>query len=267
MNLSRRSLIGICAAALVALNAAPGNAETVLRVAAYPANPPWQFKDENGNFKGFEVDIVNEIARRMNAKAEIEGLDFKALFVASASNRVDMVISSLTITNERLESQAFTQPYVVGALGLAVKKGSDVKQVADLKGKVAGSIATSFPENWLKERAAELGYSEYKSYDTLANMLTDLRNGRVDGVVNDVVGLRYATIQMDDLDVVEEIVTGEKFAMMMPKGSKLIEQVNTIISDMKKDGTMAGLYKTWFGVEPAADSLTLTPLPVPTSAD
>ena len=64
-----------------------------------------------------------------------------------------------------------------------------------------------------------------------------------------------------------EIVTGEKFAMMMPKNSDKLEKVNEIISEMKKDGTMAKLYEKWLGAPPAADSLTVTPLPVPTSAD
>lgn len=259
----------ICLAAALSFNLAAGSALAAdpLKVASYPANPPWENKTESGEFEGFEVDIVREIASRMGTTAEIEGMDFKALFVASASGRVDMVISSLTITNERLESQSFTQPYFTGALGIGVKEGSDVKSPADLKDKIVGSIATSFPEKWLQERKDEIGYADYKSYDTTANMLTDLMNGRVDAVVNDIVGLRYAFTQMKGLTVGAEIVTGEKFAMMMPKGSAKLEQVNQIISDMKTDGTMAKIYEKWFGVPAAPDSLTLTPLPVPTSAD
>lgn len=267
MRFTRRAAVGLCATAMLAMTGLPALAETVLRVGSYPANPPWEFKDEKGAFQGFEVDIVNEIAKRMDTTAEIEGLDFKALFVASASKRVDLVISSLTITNERLESQSFTQPLVAGALAVGVKESSGIGGLADLKGKTVGSIATSFPENWVKERQGELGYADYKSYDTTANMLTDLRNGRVDAVVNDVVGLRWAFRDIPGLVVAEEIQTGEKFAMMMPKGSDKLEQVNTIISDMKKDGTMAAIYKKWFGVDAAPDSLTLTPLPVPTSAE
>lgn len=269
MKSTRRSALAALAATAFALSAIPtaGLAAEALRVGSYPANPPWEFKNAAGTFEGFEVDIVNEIARRMGTSAEIEGLDFKALFVASASGRVDMVISSLTITDERLESQSFTQPYFTGALGVAVKEGSGITGLADLKGKTVGSIATSFPENWVKERAAELGYGEYKSYDTTANMLTDLRNGRVDAVLNDIVGLRYAFTQAPGMTVAEEIVTGEKFAMMMPKGSAKLEPVNAAISAMKSDGTMAKFHEKWFGVTPAPDSLTLTPLPVPTSAD
>ena len=267
MTLTRRATLTLIAGILLAGSAVSAIAQDVLRVGAYPTNPPWQFKDEAGVFQGFEVDIVNEIAKRLNTTADIQGMDFKALFVASSSGRVDMVISSITITNERLESQSFTQPYFLGALGVAVKEGSGLTGLADMKGKVMGSIATTFPEQYLKDHAADIGYAEYKSYDSTTNMLTDLANGRVDAVVNDVVGLRYAFTQMTGLTVVEEIVTGEKFAMMLPKGSDKLETVNQIISDMKTDGTMAAFYKKWFGVDASADSMTLTPMPVPTSAD
>jgi len=98
-------------------------------------------------------------------------------------------------------------------------------------------------------------------------MLTDLQTGRIDAVINDVVGLRYAfSQQMQGMEVGAEIDTGELFAIMMAKDSPLLEEVNQHISDMKTDGTMAQLYEKWFGTAPAADSVTVTPMPVPTSA-
>lgn len=267
MSFTRRHALGLAAGFAIAISASVAFAADPLKIASYPANPPWENKTEAGGFEGFEVDIINEVAKRMGTTTEIEGMDFKALFVASASKRVDAVISSLTITNERLESQSFTQPYFTGALGIAAKEGSDISSPEGLKGKQVGAIATSFPEQWAKENAEKLGFAGYKSYDTLANMLTDLQNGRIDAVVNDIVGLRYASTQTKGFAVVAEVVTGEKFAIMMPKGHEKLEEVNKHISDMKTDGTMATLYKKWFGVDPAAGSLTVTPLPVPTSAD
>lgn len=267
MKLYRRTLVAATTALAMGLMALPSLAQDALRVGAYPANPPWQNRTESGAFEGFEVDIVNEIAARMGTTAQIEGYDFRALFVATASGRVDMVISSLTITDERLESQSFTQPYVEGAMGIGVREGSDIRSLEDLRGRRVGTIATSFPERWLNERAEEIGFASNSTYDTTANMLTDLMTGRVEAVVNDVVGLRYAFTQMQGLEVSHEIVTGERFAMMMPKDSPLLEQVNDIITEMKTDGTMAELYERWLGAPPPAGGLTVTPLPIPTPGD
>ena len=146
---------------------------------------------------------------------------------------------------------------------------NSVESLSDLEGKRVGSIATSFPENWLKEREGELGYKSYSSYDTTANMLTDLRSGRIEAAVNDIVSLRYAFAQpqMDMLQVSAEIPTGDKFAIMLPKDSEHLQAFNDAISAMKEDGTMASLYEKWLGVAPAAGSVTVKPLPIPTSAD
>lgn len=259
-------ILGAAAGMALALTTAV-LAQEPLKVGAYPANPPWETKTETGGFEGFEVDIVNEIARRMGTTAEISGMDFKALFVATASRRADIVISSLTITDERLGSQSFTQPYVQGALGIGVRQDSDLTGPEGLKDKTVGTVATSFGEAWLRDNQATLGYASVKSYDSTANMLTDLQNGRIDAAVNDIVGMRHAFTQMQGLKVGGEVATGEQFAMMMPKGSEKLEQVNGIISEMKTDGTMAALHEKWLGVAPAPDSFTVTPMPIPTAAD
>lgn len=264
MLINRRLLAGAMAGLALGLAAVPSLAQDTLRVGAYPANPPWENRTESGTFEGFEVDIVNEVARRIGRTPEIQGYDFRALFVATASGRVDAVISSLTITDERLESQNFTQPYVEGAMGIGVRAGSDIASIEDLRDKRIGTIATSFPEAWVNERAEEIGFTSNNSYDSTSNMLTDLMAGRVDAVVNDAVGLRYAFTQMTGLEVSYEIITGERFAMMMPKDSPLLEDVNTTISAMKQDGTMAEIYERWMGAAPAEGSLTVTPLPIPT---
>ncbi|MDF3382205.1 MULTISPECIES: ABC transporter substrate-binding protein [Sulfitobacter] len=269
MNLKNNLIVGLTVAALTTLSGVSAMAQDVLKIGSYPANPPWEFKNEAGAFEGFEVDIINEVAARLGKTTEISGYDFRALFVATASGRVDAVISSLTITDERLEAQSFTQPYFSGALGVGTKTDAGIADLDGLEGKRIGSIATSFPENWLKEREDELGFKSYSSYDTTANMLTDLRSGRIDAAVNDIVSLRYAFAQptMQGLQVSVEIPTGDKFAIMMPKGSEHLEAVNGAISSMKEDGTMAALYEKWLGVAPAEGSLAVTPLPVPTSAD
>src|SRR3954452_1450061 len=101
----------VAAAAMAGFGtAAPAFAET-LTVGAYPANPPWENKKEDGSFEGFEVDLVNEIGKRLGDEMKIQDLGFQALFAATSSGRIDMAISSITINKDRLQNQSFTQPY------------------------------------------------------------------------------------------------------------------------------------------------------------
>lgn len=241
-------------------------AAQAVTVGAYPSNPPWEFKDADGTFQGFEVDVVKEVAKRVGLDATIADSGFQALFAGTTSGRIDMAVSSITITNDRLKNQSFTQPYYDSDGGVLTKASSTVKSTADLKGLTLGAIAASSGEAYIKKNADAFGLADTKSYNTQEQLLLDTANGRIDGAVGEVAGFYYAIKKMPGLKVAIRVPTGERFAVMMKKGSPLLQPVNDAISAMKKDGTMAAIHKKWFGVDAPAGSSTLTPLPVPTSA-
>jgi len=241
------------------------SAQDTLQVGAYPANPPWENKKEDGSFEGFEVDLVNEIGKRIGATMEIQDFDFPALFAATSSGRIDMAISSITITNERLESQSFTQGYYDADLGLAAKKDSGVNGLADLAGKPVGALSTSTGETWIQENTEEHGLGEYSGYNNQQNLLLDLQNGRIAGAVSDITGLQFSFQQMTDLHVVERIRSGDRYGIMMQKDSPWLQRVNDAITSMKEDGTLAALHEKWLGTPPDEGTSTVTVMDIPTA--
>jgi polar amino acid transport system substrate-binding protein len=250
-------------AAAVALGASLSASAETLVVGAYPANPPWENKKEDGSFEGFEVDLVNEIAKRMGADVDMQDLGFQALFAATSSGRIDLAISSITITNDRLQNQAFTQGYYDSDLALVSNKDSGVASLADMKGKPIGAISTSTGEKWIQENTEKYGFGDYKGYNTQQDLLLDTQAGRVAGSVGDIAGFQFAFQQMPSMHVVERIGTGDRFAIMMAKGSPLLEKVNAAITDIKKDGTMAALHKKWLGAEADPNTATVMVLEIP----
>ena len=130
-----------------------------LNVGAYPTNPPFETKLSDGTFEGFEVDIVNEAAKRAGMTANIADYGFQALFSAIASKRIDVAISTITITPDRLKSVSFTQPYYDSDMGVAAKEESPVKTVADLKGKTVGYLSGSTGEKWVKDNQSADGFA------------------------------------------------------------------------------------------------------------
>jgi polar amino acid transport system substrate-binding protein len=262
MSLSRRTLIGVLAAAGIAVSAGAAAADALV-VGAYPSNPPFEYKTESGTFEGFEVDIVTEVAKRLGLETEISDLGFQALFAATASQRIDVAISSITITPERLQSQSFTQPYYDADMGIATRKDSAVNTQADLKGKIVGGLSGSTGEKWIKDNMEALGISEAKGYNAQQDLLLDLVAGRIDAAVSDVPGMEYAFLKMTDLAVKERIKTGEQYGLMMTKDHPLLEKANAALSEMKKDGTLAALHKKWFGTDSPAGSATITEMPIP----
>lgn len=263
MKFTRRSIIIASAAAGIAVMPLIAHAEGVLNVGSYPNNPPFEFKNASGVFEGFEVDIVTEAAKRIGMTVSIEGYDFQPLFPATSSGRIDVAISSITITKERLVSQAFTQPYYDSAMGIAARDDGAVNGLADLKGKVVGSHSGSTSHKWLVDNKDQYGFSEVKSYNSPQDALMDLMAGRVDGVTSDVPNMEYAFTKMKGMRVVERIKSGEQYGMMMGKNSAYLVKINDALTSMKADGTIKAIHKKWFGTEAPEQSSTVLKAEIP----
>jgi polar amino acid transport system substrate-binding protein len=264
MSFTRRSLLLLAAAVGIAAGPATAYAADVLNVGSYPNNPPFEYKNESGTFEGFEVDIVNEAAKRVGMTTNIEGIDFQPLFAATSSGRIDVAISSITITKERLKSQSFTQPYYDSDMGIAARVDSPIKAEADLKGKIIGVLSGSTGDTWAKAHKDADGFSDIKGYNTQQELLLDLANGRVDAAVSDIPGMQYAFTKMKDLEVKERIKTGEQYGLMMTKDHPLLGKINDALTAMKKDGTLASIHKKWFGADAPAGSSTVAEAALPT---
>lgn len=141
---------GMAMAFALALSA-PASAQEKLVVGAYPANPPWEFKTESGSFEGFEIDVATEVAKRLGRPVEFQDMGFQALFAASSSGRIDFAVSSISVNNERLQNQSFTQPYYDGDGTVIGREASDITGLDGLKGKVIGVVAGTTGEAWAKE--------------------------------------------------------------------------------------------------------------------
>ena len=259
-HLTRRACAGLAGAFALA---AAARAAEVLQLGSYPTNPPFEVKDERGHFDGLEVELARLVAERLGMEMQITDLGFQALFAATASRRIDLAISTIAVTQDRLRNQDFTQPYMDTDLALIAGPSSKLTGLNDLRGATLGAIASSTSDVWIKQNAQRLGLGSAKTYDSVTNLFLDVANGRVDGGINDEAGSRYAFRTMRTMRVVEVIPSGERIAMMLPKGSALTAKVNDVISDLKRDGTLAKLYLKWFGVEPPPGSSTVTVLPLP----
>lgn len=255
----------LVAGAILALSALPMNAahaETLV-VGVYPNNPPWEVKTPDGNFEGFEVDVINEVAKRIGMTPELQNYGFQALFSALSSDRIDAAICSITITDERLKSQSFAQSYYDGTMALITSDVDNIKSTKDLRGKTVGAIASTTADTWLKEHMSELGFKDIRTYNGMPDLVMDTQSGRLDGAVADTTALVYSIEKSPTVKIVAQIPTGDQFAIMLKKDSPILTKVNDAISDMKKDGTMAKIYRKWLGSDPDPKSSTVNIRPLP----
>lgn len=237
-------------------------AQEALQVGANIGNVPWEFQDASGDFVGFEIDLANLVAARLGREVEVVNIPFNGLFSAVQSGRIDMAMSSITITDERLQSVSFAQPYYDSDQSLTVVAGGPAS-LDEMKGKVVGVDTGSTGDMWATEHGGEYGLGEIRRYEGLQPAMLDLAAGRIDGYVSDIPALQYYVKDKPSLKVTQRIATGEKYSFMFAKDAPLASEVNEILSELKRDGALAELHEKWFGAAPEAGTSTATILDMP----
>lgn len=259
-----RSYGPLTALLVVLSSACLANAEELV-VGANIGNVPWEFADRSGEFVGFEIDLVREVASRLGRDVEIVNIPFNGLFAAVQSGRIDVALSSMTITEKRLSSVSFAQPYYDSAQSLTVLRGSAAESLADMRGMIVGVDTGSTGDMWTTENQSRYGFAEIRRFEGLAPAMLDLQARRIDGYISDIPSLQYFVKDKPGFRVIERIETGERYSMMFAKDSALAEQADGVISELKREGFLAELHEAWFGEAPAAGSATTTVLERPQS--
>lgn len=245
------------------LSGAPETQAADLNVGANVGNVPWEFQDQSGAIVGFEIDLVNEVAKRLGKSVEIVNIPFNGLFPAVESGRINMAVSSITITEKRLGSVSFAQPYYDSDQSLTAKADGGIKSTADLKGKIIGVDTASTGDIWATKANETIGFATINRYEGLAPAMLDLQAGRIDGYISDIPALLYYTKDKPELKVVERIPTGEKYSIMFAKTDPLAKDVNEVITALKKEGFIVALHEKWFGAkaEDTTSTVQVTEMP------
>src|SRR3954468_11129564 len=157
------------------------SAQSNLRVGANVGNVPWEFQNEKGDIVGFEIDLMNEVGKRIGQKVEFVNIPFQGLFAAVQSGQIDAAVSSITITKKRLESVSFAQPYYDSDQSLTVTKASGIKNLDGMSGKTVGVDTGSTGDIWATANTAKYKLGEIRRFEGLNPAMLDLAAGRIDG--------------------------------------------------------------------------------------
>jgi polar amino acid transport system substrate-binding protein len=209
--------------------------------------PPMEFRDESHNLVGFDIDLGKEIGKKLGVKVEVKTNDWKGIILSLKAKKFDMILSTMSITDERKKEIDFSTPYIVGGQRIVVKKGNNaVKDVKDLKGKVIGCQLGSTGE--ISASKIE-GIKELKKYDGVTDAFNDLSVGRIDAVIADgQVGGYYLKKRGGDLVLLDAKLTNEPVGIGFRKEDKeLKEAVDKALDELKNDGTLSKLSLKWFG--------------------
>ena len=206
--------------------------------------PPFEMMDGN-NLIGFDVDLAEELGRRMGIKIKFEVIDFKGMIASLTSKRVDVLISALTWTPERAERISYSSPYYNAGIGALYKDKSPIALPKDLAGKTVGVQLGSSGDLFAREKIGTI-VKEIKTYDDIMLAVKDLENGRVDAVINPVPVLRHNAKAASGIRITAVWDNRVVGINTRKEDVDLLSEINKHVNAMKNDGFLDRLDKKWF---------------------
>jgi ABC-type amino acid transport substrate-binding protein len=227
-----------------------GGGPEQVTVASDIAYPPFEF-NKDGEPTGFDIDLMNAIAKKANLEVEYENVRFDSIIQGLGNNQYDAAISAMTINAQREKQIDFSDPYFNADQSLLVQSDSDIQSTDDLADATVGVQigTTGAAETQKLEQEGKVG--DVRTFNVVTDAFNALQNGQVDAVINDFpVSADRASQSEGELEIVQNIPTGEQYGIAFPTDSDLREPVNDALAEIKEDGTYEEIYQKWFDEKP-----------------
>jgi len=236
-------------ACLALVSFACGGKRDELVVGLEPEFPPFESKNEKGEYVGFDVDLARELAKDLGKDLRIEEMAWDSLPTALATGKIDVIISGMTATEERAKSRSFTEPYYHTTLCFLVNAKSGIEKPDDVHGKrLAVKLGTT------GDIQAQKKFADAKivKFDSESACALEVVSGRADAFLYDRHSiLRHHHNHPDATRVILEPISEEPYAMAVRLGdTAFVERLNRFIRDVKADGRYARIYEKHFGEPP-----------------
>ncbi len=208
--------------------------------------PPFE-QGKPGNYTGFDIELMEAIAEKIDRTAEFQDSSFETIFRDVGQGKFEAVISAATITPEREKAVDFSNPYYLSEQAILVKDGSDIKGIEDLSGKTVGAQQGTTGQELGKEKADA---GELRPYPEGPDAINALKAGTVEAVIIDAPVAANAE-EAGGVEIAEKVATEEEYGIAVAQGEDgLLESINEGLAQVLKDGTYKTIYEKWFKLEP-----------------
>jgi octopine/nopaline transport system substrate-binding protein len=256
MNLKTIAML----AALVAGTTHAWATEGELSIGTEGAYPPWSMADANGKVTGFDADVGNLICSRLALKCRFVVQAFDGLIPALNAKRFDVIISGMSITQERKKEINFSVGYAELANVFAVPKSSDLAGIKDvntllksLDGRKIGAQTGTTHANYLQKNVPG---ADIRTYDTLDQMQIDLASGRIDAGFADISAIQdfLAKPEGKDFQLVDVSIKSSSDATLgegigvgiRHDDAELKAKIDKAVCELVADGSIGKASQTWF---------------------
>lgn len=220
-----------------------GNDDTTLVVGFDAEFPPYGYKDDQGNYIGFDLDLAQEVCNRNNWTLKKQAIDWDSKDSELSSGSIDCIWNGFTM-NGREDQYTWSKPYIDNRQVIVVKNDSDINSLSDLSGKTVETQKDSSALAALQGDQKELAQS-FKKLTQVADYNTafmDLESGACDAVAVDYGVAKYQITTGNEsttFRILEENISTEQYAIGFKTGNtELRDKVQKTLDEMYEDGTV-----------------------------
>ncbi len=215
--------------------------------------PPFAYETPAKQIVGFDVDIINAVAKKAGLAVRVVNTPFTGVFAALNNGDLDLIISGVTINDRRRQSYDFTAPYFEARQLIAVPTASTVKGLQDLAGQkvavVTGSTADDIVSKAFGKTSANI-----RRFDTTPLIIAELAAFGVAAAIGDNGVIAHRVREQKGLKTVDDpSFQKEYFGIVVKRGNTALrDKLNAGLAGIISDGSYATIYRTWFKSEPPA---------------
>lgn len=216
----------------------------VLRVGCDATYFPIEYLDEKGKVVGLGPDLAAEIAKALKVPLEMKNISWEKVFTELDEGKIDMIISSVTITTERKKVMSFSKPYFSSGQVIVVSKNNtEIKNLADLVNKKVGVQLETTSES---EALRLVGKDNVVKYPEFGSAINDLINGKIEAVIMDYPPALGKVKNNQNLKLIGGPFTQEFWGVVVAKdNNELLIPVNGVIERMVSTGEIKKLEDKW----------------------
>jgi polar amino acid transport system substrate-binding protein len=218
-----------------------------ITIAVDDTYPPMEFRDENNNLVGFDVDLATLLCQEMGYPYEFKSVAWDGIFDGLKAGNYDVIISSVSMDTDRMKTMDFTKPYLANGQVIVVKAGdTSINTRDDLAGKIVG-VQVSTTSDTACTKQLEKTKFELKRFDEIIQTFDALAAGHIECIVVDYpVAIEYQSKNPDKFAITSAQLTNEPIACCFAKGNPLRNEMQKALDKIRADGRLAELSKKWF---------------------
>ena len=244
------SVASSASSAAASTSAAAGELTTVeagkLTMATNAAFPPYEMTTDAGDFEGIDIETAQAIADKLGLELQIDDMDFDAALLSVQQGKADIVMAGVTVTDERKAVMDFSDSYATGIQSIIVPNDSDIASPDDLAGKKIGTQRGTTGYIYCSD---DFGDENVVAYDDGLTAVQALNNGQVDAVVIDNAPAKEFIAANPGLKILDTSYAEEDYAIGMAKNSPLEDAVNSVLEELKADGTLQAIVDKYITAE------------------